>query len=287
VSYETLVAVLEIVSERSNGVPIPLWLPTPGNIRFKRVLGELDALIYRLIDKARTQRRGRAAQPADTLLDMLLDAVDEATGKPLPDKHVRDELLTMFVAGHETTALTMTWLFVLLDGRDDIWERLREEATSVLHGRMPTFEDLSRLPYTRAVIDEVLRLRGPVAMVARDVVEDDNLLGFEVHKGDMVLPYFSAVHRHPGFWERPNEFWPERFLPENSAGRDRWAYLPFSSGQRVCIGNMFSLHESVLILAVVAQRVDARLVPGQRLEPEMIATVRPSAPAQVEWRWRK
>jgi len=286
VRYETLVQTLELLSERANGVPVPLWIPTPSNLRFKRVLRELDTLIYRIIAKARAQRRAQAEPSTKTLLDMLLEAVDAQTGQPLPDKLVRDELLTMVVAGHETTALTLTWLFALLDSRDDVWDHMRKEASDLLQGRPASYDNLSKLPYTRAVIDETLRVRGPVAVIARDVVQDDNLLGFKVHRGDTVLPYFYGAHRHPAYWERPEQFMPERFLSENSAGRDRWCYLPFSSGQRVCIGNMFSLHESVLIVSMIAQRAVTSLVPGQHIEPAMVGTVRPTRPVMVDWRWR-
>jgi cytochrome P450 len=286
VRYETLCELLDLVSERSNGVPIPLWIPTPGNMKFKRVLRELDDIIYRMLAKARAERQDQTNTPSKTLLDMLLDAVDAETGQPLPDKLVRDELLTMFVAGHETTALTLTWMFALLEGRDDVWSQVCQEVQVVLDGRFASFEDLSKLPYTRAVIDETLRVRGPAAVVGRDAIESDNLLGFEVRPGDRILPYFAGVHRHPAYWSQPDRFMPERFLPENSADRDRWCYTPFSAGQRVCIGNMFSLHESVLILSMIAQRAVPRLVPGQNIEPVMIATVRPSAPVMVDWRWR-
>ncbi len=286
VKYETVVATLELVGDRSNGVPVPLAIPTPGNLKFKRVLAELDAVIHTIIEKARAKKAAHPDEPDGTLLGMLLDAVDADTGRPLPDKMIRDELLTLFVAGHETTALTMTWMFTLLEGREDVWDRLRAEAAAVLGDRVPTFEDLAKLQYTRAVVDEVLRLRGPVAVVARDAVADDNILGFKINKGDRIMPYFYGVHRHPDFWERPDEFWPDRFLPENSKGRDNWAYVPFSAGQRVCIGNTFSLFESVLLLAMIAQRAEAKMVPGQSIEPAMIATVRTSAPVMVEWSWR-
>jgi len=218
---------------------------------------------------------------------MLLDAADADTGEPLPDVVIRDELLTLFVAGHETTALTMTWFFTLIDEEPAVVAQMRAEAQRVLGDRLPGFDDLPALKYTRQVIDETLRLRGPVAIVARNVVKEDNLLGCRVHPGDMILPFFYGAHRHPDFWENPNRFDPDRFSEENSVGRDRWCYLPFSAGQRVCIGNSFSLFESQLILAVLVQRCEFSMVPGQSIEPEVIATVRPSAPVKVQLAWRE
>jgi cytochrome P450 len=285
VSYEAVIGALEVVNERSNGFALPLSVPTPKNLRFKRVLKELNKIVYGLIKKARDLGPEHESIRS-TLLGMLLSSTDADTGKPLPDAIIRDELLTFFVAGHETTALTMTWLFTLLDEAPEVIEKLREEADRVVGDRLPTFEDLPKLTYTLQVIHETLRLRGPVAVVARNCAVDDNICGYEVKKGDMVLPFFYGAHRHPDYWEDPERFDPERFTEARSKGRDRWCYIPFSAGQRVCIGNNFSLYESQLIIAMLVQRCDFKLVPGQHIEPQMIATVRPSAPVMVDITWR-
>ena len=285
VSYESVIGALEVVNERSNGFALPLKIPTPKNLKFRRVLNDLNGIVYGLIDKARALGVDHPSIRS-TLLGMLLSSKDADTGEPLADELIRDELLTFFVAGHETTALTMTWLFTLLDQSPDVIDKLREESERVVGGRLPTFEDLPKLTYTLQVIHETLRLRGPVAVVARNAVADDNICGYEVKKGDMVMPFFYAAHRHPDFWEDPDRFDPDRFSEARSQGRDRWCYLPFSAGQRVCIGNNFSLYESQLIIAMLVQRCDFGLVPGQSIEPEMIATVRPSAPVMVDLRWR-
>ncbi|MFT3707332.1 MAG: cytochrome P450 [Archangium sp.] len=271
ISYEALGAALELVSERGNGFILPKWVPTPGNRKFHRTMTEVEGAIYRVI------AAGRKREPGDgTLLSMLIHSVDAETQRPLTDHELRDEVFTLFVAGHETTALTLTWLFTLLDGRRDVLDQLREEVDRVLGGRAPTFEDFPKLPYCRQVIDETLRLRGPVAMTARNVVADDEVMGVKVHAGAVVMPYFYGAHRHRDFWSNPDTFDPSHFSPERAAQRHPWSYLPFSGGQRVCIGNMFSLVETVVLLAQLLQRFDVEIDPSVReVKPVAMVTVRP------------
>jgi cytochrome P450 len=219
---------------------------------------------------------------------MLINSRDAETGAPLTDRELRDEIFTMFIAGHETTALTLTWLFTLLVGRDDVLDRMREEVDAVLGNRDPQFEDFPRLPYLRQVIDETLRLRSPVAMNARTAVMDDDLMGFRVNAGDVVMPFFYAVHRHPEFWKDPNTFDPDRFTADQNRARDPWTYLPFAAGSRQCIGNMFSLVESVVLLAQLLRRfevvVDTDLV---QVKPLAMVTVRPDRPVMITLRARR
>jgi cytochrome P450 len=281
VSYESLGAALELVSELANGVPLPPWVPTPLNRKFKRVMPELEAAVYAVIAHGRARK-----EPDSTLLSMLLATKDADTGELLTDTDVRNEVFTLFVAGHETTALTLTWLFTLLDGQGAVVEKMREEVTRVLGGRDPGYADVPKLPYLRQIVDETLRLRGPVALNARTARNDDNIMGFKIRAGETVMPFFWGAHRHPDFWKNPNAFDPERFTVENSKDRDPWSYTPFSAGQRVCIGNTFSLVESVLLIAMMVQRFEWKLVPGQAIEPNVIATVRPSGPVNVELKWK-
>ncbi len=283
VSYEALGAALELVSERSNGVVLPEWIPTPGNRKFHRTMKEVDAAVFRVIEAGRKTGGGEG-----TLLSMLINSRDAETGAPLTDRELRDEIFTMFIAGHETTALTLTWLFTLLVGRDDVLDRMRAEVDTVLGDRDPQFEDFPRLPYLRQVVDETLRLRSPVAMNARTAVADDDLMGFRVNAGDVVMPFFYAVHRHPEFWKDPEKFDPDRFTADQNRARDPWTYLPFAAGSRQCIGNMFSLVEGVVLIAQLLRRfevvVDTDLV---QVKPLAMVTVRPDRPVMITLRARR
>ena len=282
VSYEALGAALELVSSSSNGLVLPKWVPTRANQKFHRTMTEVEGAVYRVIEAG---RRGGAGE--GTLLSMLLGSKDATTGEFLSDKDVRDEVFTMFVAGHETTALTLTWLFTLLAGRPEVLARMRAEVDTVLGDRDPRFEDFPKLTYLRQVVDEALRLRGPVAMNARSAVADDELLGMRVRAGDVVMPFFHGVHRHPDFWIDPEKFDPERFSAANSQGRDPWSYVPFAAGQRQCIGNMFSLVETVVLLAQLLRRFEVELGPELReVKPVSVVTVRPDRPVMIGLRAR-
>jgi cytochrome P450 len=209
ISYESLGAALELVSEQGNGFVMPKWVPTPGNRKFHHTMAEVEAVIYRVIEA------GRRRPPSDgTLLSMLIHSIDAETNRPLTDQELRDEVFTLFVAGHETTALTLTWLFTLLAGRDEVMTAMKEEVDRVLGGREPGFEDYPRLTYLRQVVDETLRLRGPLAMTARNAVADDEVMGMRVRPGDVVLPYFYGAQRHRDFWTDPERFDPGHFAPE-------------------------------------------------------------------------
>jgi cytochrome P450 len=275
VPMDALTAALSIVSEGANGVPLPAWLPTPHNIKFRRTVRVLDELVYRIIRKARERHIDDGS-----LLSMLLATRDEQ-GAPLDDKAVRDEVLTMFIAGHETTALALTWLFALLDGAPGVLARMNQELLDVLGGREPSFADVPKLPYMRQVIDETLRLRPPGPYVPRNAVADDEIAGYRVHAGEMILMFIWATHRHPDFWTAPHVFTPERFDPATDRGRDSWSYLPFSAGPRTCIGNMFAILESTLLLAQMLTRFDITVRPCAHLQPVAIGTVRPSGPVRL------
>lgn len=277
ISYESLGAALELVSEHGNGFVLPHWVPTAGNRKFHKTMKEVETVIYRVIEA------GRRRPPGDgTLLSMLINSVDAETNRPLTDHELRDEVFTLFVAGHETTALTLTWLFTLLFGRDDVLSAMKEEVDRVLGTKDPVFEDYPKLTYLRQVVDETLRLRGPVAMTARTAVADDEVLGVRIRKGDIVMPYFYGAHRHRDFWPEPDRFDPGHFAAERSQGRNPWSYLPFSAGQRQCIGNTFSLVETVVLLAQLVQRFDLDVDASVRdVKPVAMVTVRPDRPVTV------
>jgi len=272
-TYEALGAALELVSAGANGIVLPEWVPTPYNRRFHRTLSELDRAVYGFIDHARREQLDDGS-----LLSMLIASRDEA-GRPLTDAELRDEVITLFIAGHETTALTLTWMFAMLDGRPEVLQRMVREVDDVLGAREPGFDDVPKLAYVRKVIDETLRLRPPAAFVARNAIADDALGGCQVHAGDVVLLFFAAAHRHPDFWIGPERFDPSRFDSEDKTRK--WSYLPFSGGPRVCIGNMFSLVESAILTAQILRRFEVRVQSCADVRPITLGTMRPSRPVNV------
>jgi cytochrome P450 len=274
ISFEALGHALELVSLNALNVRLPAWIPTPYNRRFQSTLRELDQNVYQII------RIARERESEGTLLSILLSERDEQ-GKPLPDKALRDEVLTLVVAGHETTALTLTWFFVLLDKRPEVLARMRDELDRVLGGAEPSFADIPKLGYVRQVVDEVLRLRGPAGTIGRDALEDDEIGGFKVPSGQLVMPFLWALHRHPDYWEDPLRFKPERFAPEASKARHQAAYMPFSSGPRICIGSSFALLEAVILLAQLVTRFDLQIGDCSAVEPVYMGSLRPSKPVRV------
>jgi cytochrome P450 len=280
-SAHALGEALEVLGRRGDlPVSVPRWLPTPGNRRLTRALTLLDGLVFSLIDAAR-QRAGTS------LLSLLVGARDVDSGQPLSDRELRDEVLTLVLAGHETTALLMTWGFSLLHGQDAIVARMRSEVDEVLAGREPSADDLPRLVYLKQVIEEILRLRPPAWVLGRDVVADGTLAGFRVRAGDLVMPLPYLTHRHPDFWEDPERFDPERFRPERVKARPNWAYYPFSAGPRTCIGNFFTLAEAQVIFALLLQRADFELTSSDPIPLLPRMTLRPGAPVMVRLRWRE
>jgi cytochrome P450 len=281
ISYEALGASLQLMSESANGVVLPSWVPTPHNLKLRRTLRELDGIMYALIARMRERRTDDGS-----LLSMILSAVDADTGQPLSDKSVRDEVFTFFVAGHETMALTLTWMLHYLDGRPSILARMRGEVDGAMQGRDPAFEDVRRLPYVRQVVEETLRLRPPAPLVARNVVANDEIDGYRVRAGDVVFPFFWAAHRHPAFWSDAERFDPDRFAPERVKDRHSWAFVPFSGGPRTCIGNMFALFESSILVAQLLNRFDVEVLPCADVKPVAVITLRPSGPVRVVLRRR-
>ena len=266
---------LSIILEHTNRriqayVDMPGTLPFPGNFRFRSAVKVLDRIVYRLIDERR-----RSGQESNDLLSMLLHARDADSGESMNDHQLRDEVMTIFLAGHETTAVALTWTWYLLSRHPEIARRVRIELAEVLGGRTPTVEDLPNLSYTRTVIDESMRLYPPAWIIARAPIADDEIRGYRIPAGSSIFISSYLTHRHPDFWENPEGFDPERFTPERSAGRPRYAYFPFGGGPRQCIGNGFALQEAQLILATVAQRYRLDLVPGHRVAMLPLITLRP------------
>jgi cytochrome P450 len=206
---------------------------------------------------------------------MLMEARDEETREAMTDQDLRDELITMFVAGHETTAVLLTWLFHILACEPE-WETcLVDEVSTVLGGRPPGFEDLPSFPTLRMAIDETLRLYPPLWITNRNAVQDDEICGYRIRAGEVVgiAPY--VTHRLPAYWPDPERFDPLRFEPERSAGQPRFAYLPFGGGPRQCIGNNFALQEAQLIFATLVPRFRLQAIPERPVKLEPTATLRP------------
>jgi cytochrome P450 len=271
------VALNAVLDRGQAGWALPMWLPTPGNVRLRRALATLDDLVYRIIE---TQRRQEGA--GGHLLAMLMNAVDEETGERMDDRQLRDELITMYLAGHETTTLALTWCWHLLTHHPAIYDRLEAELAEVLGGRVPTVADLPRLRYTRMVLEEAMRIYSPVWSIARDVREDDEVGGYLVPAGSVVMLSQYVIHRRPDVWPDPGRFDPERFEPERVKQRHRFAYFPFSAGPRVCIGNTFTMVEATLILATVCQRYRMRAVLGPVVAPDVQITYRPKGGLPIE-----
>ncbi len=252
--------------------PLPLIdrLPTPTNRKFKHWLGVLDDIMYDLIENRR-----RSSSPPDDLLTMLLEAKDEETGEGMTDKQIRDEVVTIFFAGHETTASTLAWTWYLLGRHPEVKDRFYQEVEEVLKGSRPSMADTQRLPYSRQIIDEALRIYPPAWMFARQSIEVDELGGYHIPAGTalMISPYIT--HRHPDFWEDAEVFNPDRFSPELAANRHRMAYFPFGGGPRLCIGKDFALVEATLILAMIAQEYRLEPLLDRAVTPQPIATLRP------------
>lgn len=245
-------------------------IPTPRNRRYRQAKTELYAVIDSLVD----HRRGSVGKYSD-LLDLLMLARDEETGEGMSAEQLRYELVTLFIAGHETTALALSWAFYLLAQHPEARARLQAEAAQVLAGRIPTADDLANLKYTRMVLDETMRLYPPAWLTNRRAIGADEIEGYAIPAGAelTVSPY--ATHHDASLWPEPFKFDPERFTSERSTGRHRYAYFPFGGGPRQCIGNNFALMEAQLILAAITQHYFLDLVPGKPVVTEALITLRP------------
>ncbi len=238
----------------------PAFLPTPRNLRFRKALEAIDAVVYRMIEEHRLAASGDCFR-AD-LLSLLLRVRDEESGAGLSDEQLRNEAITFLVAGHETTANALTWTWYLLSRHPEVERQLQDELRAVLGGEMPTFDDLPRLVYTKAVVKEAIRLYPPIWIIERRVIADDVVGSYRLPAGSSVVISPYLLHRHAQFWDRPDEFDPERFKDRAPA-----AYIPFGAGPRFCIGSEFSMMEAHMVLAMVAQRFRLRLAPGHLVEP--------------------
>ncbi|HIF11064.1 MAG TPA: cytochrome P450 [Sneathiellales bacterium] len=249
---------------------LPRWFPRRLTRRVRRAIGN----VQRLIEKIIVERRDNGEGGHDDLLEMLLSVRDEETGEGMTDEQLRDEVITVFLAGHDTTANSLGWAWYLLSQHPEVEARL-DEVENGLGGRLPVYEDLAKLPYTKMIFEEALRLYPPAPAFMREAIAEDQVGDLRIPAGAQVTiaPWLS--HRHRELWDRPDDFVPERFAPENSKDRHRYAYIPFGGGPRICIGNAFAMMEGPLILATIAQRYRLRLVEGHIVEPQSKITLWP------------
>ncbi len=246
-------------------------LPLPATLRFRKARARLDATIYRVIN----ERRASGADRGD-LLSMLLLAQDtEGDGSGMTDLQLRDEAMTIFLAGHETTANALTWTWYLLSQHPDVEARFHAEVDAALGGKLPTADDLPTLPYTRMVLAESMRLYPPAWILGRRALGPFEAGGFEIPARSIVLASQYVTHRDPRWFPDPDRFDPERFSPQRQAERPRFSYFPFGGGPRVCIGEQFAWMEGVILLATIAQRWRLRLLPGHPVALQPIITLRP------------
>jgi cytochrome P450 len=259
-------------------IRLPASWPTPSNLRFRRALGRLDRIVYRII----AERRASGADRGD-LLSMLLHAQDQDDGRQMTDRQLRDEAMTLFMAGHETTANTLAWTWMLLSQNPDAMSALHEELDAVLGpGRhAPTFADLPRLVHADRVITEALRVCPTVWLLGREAVEPCTIGGVPVPVGLTLWMSQWVLHRDPRFFDDPDAFRPERWADGLARRLPRYAYFPFGGGPRICIGNAFAQMEAVLVLATMARRYFIRLAPGAVVRPFPTMTLRPDGGVKV------
>ncbi|HEX7698929.1 MAG TPA: cytochrome P450 [Candidatus Acidoferrum sp.] len=266
---KSLELLLEIGANFRRTIFVPHWLPTPTNLRVKREVAQIEKILYRIIG----ERRASGRDTGD-LLSMLLSAQDE-DGSRMTDRQLRDEAITLFLAGHETTASTLSWTWWLLAQNPAVEAKLLAELDAVLGDRVPSLDDLPRLAYTGHVITESLRLYPAAWGMARLAVEDHEIAGYPVTKGMGVAMAQWVVHRDPRWYDAPEEFQPERWEDDLWKRLPRFAYFPFGGGPRQCIGNAFALMEATLILATIARKFRLRLVANHPVAPLASITLRP------------
>lgn len=257
-------------------VRFPLSFPTPANRRFKRAVQTVEEIIYDIIDARRQELKRNPKVRYDDLLDMLIHTKDEETGETMTDKQLRDEVTTIFMAGHETTANALSWALYLLAQHSEVVAKMRQELNAVLgKNGTPTFENIRELKYLLQVVQEVMRLYPPAWIMGRKALNSDLLSGYPIQANSFVLISIYLLHRHPDYWERPNDFDPDHFLPEPTKSRPTYAYIPFGGGPRMCIGNNFALMEMQIVIAVLIQKYDFVLDNTEKVELDPLVTLRP------------
>jgi cytochrome P450 len=270
---EALSWLIEDLNDRiANPLALPLHIPMPRNRRFVRYRDQLDAIVLRIIGERRKMSREEAPQD---LLTMFLHTVDEETGEQMNDVQLRDEMMTMFLAGHETTANLLAWCWHALAQNPQTTERLVEELDRELGGRAAAAAELSRLPFTHNVLLETMRLYPPVWLMGRSPIEDDEFGGHVFPRDTIVFVAPWVTHRHPEYWPEAERFDPDRFTPAVAEQRPKYAYVPFAAGPRQCIGNHLAMVEAMITLAWLAPRFSLQHVDAGAVVREPVITLRP------------
>jgi cytochrome P450 len=249
---------------------LPMSVPTPGNRRARAALNRLEATVERMI----REHKGGDSAGNETLLSLMAEQNPE-NGGSAKRKQMRDELMTLLLAGHETTAATLAWTWYLIAQHPEVERRLHEEVDHVLGGRRATLADVPRLAYTRMVVSETMRLYPPVWLLPRKAINADRFDQYTIPANSDVLVCTYTIHRHPQFWEDAERFNPQRFDPEHGPERPSWVYLPFGAGPRTCLGSRFGMMEVLLTVATIAQRFSLRLAGHREVEAEASLTLHP------------
>lgn len=252
---------------------LPRWLFADRERRFQEAVAQINAVVYKVIERSR--QAIQQGSYADNLISMMLTLVDEETGEGMTDQQLRDEAVTIFLAGYETTSVALTWALPLILHHPACFQKLQQEIDEVLGGQPVTFAKVGQLSYTRMVLQEVMRLRPPASWLPRTAVADDEIAGYKIPAGTMVVLPIYMYHHHPAFWEAPTKFDPERFSPERSAGRHPFAWIPFGAGQRLCIGRDFAMLEGQMILATILQQFTLTPLAKELPQPQLAATLKP------------
>ncbi|GBE90606.1 cytochrome P450 [Nostoc cycadae] len=264
-------------SKRKQNFLVWEWFPRPENISYRQAIAQMNEAIYKLI-----QQRRNSKEKNNDLLTMLMEAKDEQTGQQMDDKLLRDEVATLMLAGHETTANTLSWTWMLLSQNPEVREKLQSELCQVLQGKLPTLEDLGKLVYTQRVIKESMRLYPPVSLMGREAAVDTQIGDYEIPQGTSIMISQWVMHRHPKYFENPEVFQPERWTEELEKQLPKGVYIPFGDGPRICIGKGFAQMEAALLLATIAQSFQIDLVPGYPIVPQPSITLRPENGLKVE-----
>jgi len=258
-------------------------LPIPSLVQFNQARDRLDATVYRIIN----ERRNNAEDRHDLLSMLLLAQDEEGDGQGMTDVQVRDEVMTIFLAGHETTASSLIWTWYLLSQHPEVEEKLHSELVSVLAGRVPTFDDVVRLKYTKMIFTETLRLYPPIWLINRQAIKDCKVDSYAIPAGSLIHMCPFLVHRDPRYYPNPLSFNPERWESMAQDNRPKFAFFPFGGGARFCIGEQFAWMEAVLVIATIAQQWRLHFLPEQPVEPQPLVTLRPKHTIRMRAEKRK